>query len=233
MMRNDDDRIAQLLRDVAAEMPADPELERTTLRRSRGRRVLNASLAGVTAVVLIAGSFAGLRLVAADPPAEPAGSPTPSSSIDTPTPPPDVPAAVSDTWSDIRTAVGGRDLVALERLVDPMLFFYNGSDQMDPLPEWRDDPSVLEPIPQILEMPFYVTPELEATDGFVGRFYQWPYLMEPGSLDDVSDEERGDLHALGSTDAEIQRMAEFGGYIGPRLVIREDGVWTGYFTGGD
>jgi hypothetical protein len=238
-MRNDDERIAQLLRDVAADMPTDPELERRTLRRSRRRRALNASLAGAAAVVVVTGTWVGLRaLTAVPPPSQPAltpsptGSPHPSAS-QVAEPPGTMPIAVQETWLAIRTAVEDRDVDALEELIDPMTFAYNFSDGSNPIPEWRDDPSALEPIPQILDMPYYVTPGLEAPDGFVGEFYQWPYLMEPGSLDEVTNEERADLHALGFDDADIQGMRDSGAYLGPRLVIRADGLWTAYVTGGD
>jgi hypothetical protein len=231
-MRNDDERITQLLRDVAADMPTDPELERRTLRRSRRRRALNASLAGAIGMLLVAGSYAGLRAVAPERPSQPA-TPSPTTSPELSETPVETPAPVAETRDAILAAVEDRDFGALDELIDPMTFAYNFSDGSNPIPEWRDDPSVLEPIPQVLDMRFYVTPELEAPDGFVGVFYQWPCLMEPGSLDEVTDEERADLHALGFDDADIQGMRDSGAYLGPRLVIRADGLWTAYVTGGD
>jgi hypothetical protein len=231
-MRNDDERIAQLLRDVAADMPTDPELERRTLRRSRRRRALNASLGGAIGVLLVAGSYAGLRAVAPERPSQPATPPPTTSPAPSETPV-EIPAPVTETRDAILVAVEDRDFGAMLELIDPMTFAYNFSDGSNPIPEWRDDPSALEPIPQILDMPYYVTPGLEAPDGFVGEFYQWPYLMEPGSLDEVTNEERADLHALGFDDADIQGMRDSGAYLGPRLVIRADGLWTAYVTGGD
>jgi hypothetical protein len=214
---------------MAAEMPADPDLERRTLRRSHRRRGLNASLAGAVAVAVVAVGFAGLRFVATDRPTVPVTHETSS-----PTPAPaSLPAAVADTRDSIVSSVATGDIDGLRDLLDPTYFGYNGGEGADPITEWRRDPSALEPIPQILEMPFHATPEIEAPDGFIGRFYQWPYLMRPGSLDEVSEQERADLHALGFDDRDIEAMRGFGSYTGPRLVIREDGVWTGYFTGGD
>lgn len=343
MMREDEERIAQLLRDVAADMPADPELERRTLRRSHRRRVLNAGVGAALVTLLVAGTFVGVRALSPSAPtvaADPSETPlAPSSDVDvvlvvqdlafdtdrieipagqavtirldnrdvsvhhsfaiyedpyegfpdnesvlfrgeivtgpavidyhvppldpgtyyfqcdvhpslngvlvagplgtpTETPPvepqPGLPDEVAATRVTMLDAVAdGPDFGTLEGLLDPMTFAYNFDDGSDPLPVWRDDPSVLEPIPQILDMPFYVTREIEAPDGFVGKFYQWPHLMEPGSLDRVTDQERADLAALGFDDAEIEAMREFGGYTGPRLVIRADGLWTAYVTGGD
>jgi hypothetical protein len=57
--------------------------------------------------------------------------------------------------------------------------------------------------------------------------------MEEGALDDVTEQERADLHSLGFSDAEIEQMREFGSYIGPRLAIDADGLWRNYVTGGD
>jgi hypothetical protein len=183
------------------------------------------------AAVLVLGSVAGLRIVGTGEPNVPA---YPTGRTDTPLPSQDaLPVAVETTRDRILDAVAAGDLDALGELLDPMTFAYNLSDGSNPIPEWRQDPSVLEPIPQILEMPFYETPEVEAPDGFVGEFYQWPYLMQPGSLEDVTDEERADLHTLGLTDADIERMQRSGSYLGPRVVIRADGLWTAYATGGD
>jgi hypothetical protein len=226
-----DGRIAQLLREVAGEMPVDPELERRTLRRSRRRRALNAGAGVALAAVLVLGSVAGLRIVGTGEPNVPAH---PTGPADTTSASPDaLPDAVEATRDRILDAVAAGDFEALGDLIDPMTFAYNFSDGSNPIPEWSQDPSVLEPIPQLFEMPFFVTEPIEAPDGFLGEFYQWPYLMEPGSIEDVTDGERADLHTLGLTDADIEQMQQSGSYLGPRVVIRADGLWTAYVTGGD
>jgi hypothetical protein len=87
---------------------------------------------------------------------------------------------------------------------------------------------VLDAIPGVLRLPFVI----QEIEGY-GFFYSWPYLMKEGSLEEVSEQERADLHSLGFSDAEIEQMREFGAYIGPRLAIDAQGVWRNYVTGGD
>ena len=224
-MRNAEDRIAQLLRDVAADMPADPELERRTLRRSRHRRALNASLAGAIAAVLVVGSFAGLRVVATDR-TQPAGTPPPTTSPEPSDTPVEVPAPVAETREAILIAVQNRDFRAMHELIDPMTFGYNFSDGGNPIPEWRDDPSVLDPIPAILALPPAAARHIEG----YGTFYIWPYLVE-SDLAHLTQREIDDLHGLGYDDASIHAMQEgSGGYQGPRLAIDATGLWRNYFT---
>jgi hypothetical protein len=140
----------------------------------------------------------------------------------------EVPQPVADTYVAILDGVRAHDLDALRTLLDPDTFVYNFDDGSDPTPAWREDPSVLDPIPPILELPFTIV-EIEG----YGTFYQWPYLMEDGALDDVSAQEREDLHALGFSDDEIEQMRDYGSYLGPRLSIDADGLWRNYVTGGD
>ena len=149
---------------------------------------------------------------------------TPSPSIDLTDLPPDVAA----TAQRILDGVRARDVDALALLIDPDAFVYNFDDGSDPTPAWRVDPTVLDPILKILELP-YVVEEIEGH----GTFYIWPYFTEDGALDRITDRERADLRALGFTDEQIRRMVEFGGYLGPRLAIDEQGRWRNYVTGGD
>ncbi|MGZ8626155.1 MAG: hypothetical protein ACXWXK_05720 [Actinomycetota bacterium] len=140
----------------------------------------------------------------------------------------EVPAVVAETYNLILEAAPAHDIDALRALLDPDTFVYGFDDGSDPTPAWREDPSVLDAIPGILQLPFTVID----IDGY-GTFYQWPYLVEDGALDEVSMRERDDLHALGFSDREIEQMREYGGYLGPRLSIDADGLWRNYILGGD
>jgi hypothetical protein len=138
------------------------------------------------------------------------------------------PPDVAVTAQRILDGVLAHDLDALAELIDPNTFVYDFDDGSDPIPAWREDPSVLDAIPGALRLPFVV----QEIEGY-GTFYVWPYLVEGGALDEVTEQERADLHALGFSDAEIERMREFGSYLGPRLAIDADGLWRNYVTGGD
>lgn len=154
--------------------------------------------------------------------------PTPTASISPQIGGVEVPAAVAATHRLILEGVRAHDVDALRTLLDPNTFVYDFDDGSDPTPIWREDPSVLDLIPPILQLPFVV----RDIEGY-GTFYQWPYLVEDGALEVVSAQERDDLHALGFSDDEIEQMREFGGYLGPRLSIDADGLWRNYVTGGD
>jgi hypothetical protein len=150
---------------------------------------------------------------------------TTSIPIAEPTP---LPTAVATTRGDIVRAVGAIDFVALRRLMDPNTFSYNFDDGSDPIPAWKQDPSVLDPIIGILALP---PAEPKHIEGY-GTFYVWPYLVD-ADFDHLSPDEVDDLHGLGFDDAAIKDMQRFGSYLGPRLSIDQDGLWRNYTTGGD
>jgi hypothetical protein len=154
---------------------------------------------------------------------EPTGTAAPGSEPDFTDLPPDV----AVTAQRILDAASAGDVDALAELVDPSVFAYNFGE-VDPLATWRGDPSVLDAIPGVLALP----PVVDAVEGSP-TFYVWPYLMAEGALDDVSEQERADLRALGFSDRAIEQMREFGGYLGPRVGIDETGAWRFYVTGGD
>ncbi|HEY7755058.1 MAG TPA: hypothetical protein VID69_02400 [Actinomycetota bacterium] len=139
-----------------------------------------------------------------------------------------LPEPVAATRQAILDGVAALDWDALAALIDPNTFVYAFDDGSDPIPVWREDPSVLDPIPAVLELPSVV----QEIEGY-GTFYVWPYLVGEGSLDEVSEQERTDLHALGLSDAQIEEMRAAGAYLGPRLAIDATGLWRNYVAGGD
>lgn len=226
-------RMPELLRRAAAGVSADDRLGRRTLRRARRRRARNAATAGLSAMLLLLGIALGVRelvsvrgLTPADP-----GRPTPSAEG---TPGPtgaeaSLPAPVLRTRDAIIAAIEAGDLGALEAFTDPDRFSYNFDDGSNPVPEWRRDPSVLEPLAAILRMPFATR---EGTPD-VGTIYVWPALTE-ADLAHPSEEERAMLEQLGISERELARMLEaFGAYVGPRTGIAQDGTWLFYTLGGD
>ncbi len=145
-----------------------------------------------------------------------------------------LPGAVLATRDRIAIAAETRDYQALEALVDPDRFAYNFDDGSDPMPLWREDPAVLDTLATILRMPFTTNreayPDVHEASPTV---YIWPSLMA-SDLSNPTAEERAMLETLGISPREIRDMLEaFGGYVGPRTGIAEDGTWVFYATGGD
>jgi hypothetical protein len=242
------DLLGALARDAEAERLAlDPARAARTLRRARRRRTLVGAVATVGVVAIVLGGLAGARsLLDASGRSTIGGAGTGPTSVVTGPPgavtgatgagePPVtgsdgavVPDAVEATRTAIIAAIEARDLEALAPLIDPNTFVYNFDDGSDPLPLWREDPSVLDVVPALLRMPFVV----KEIEGY-GTFYVWPYLVD-ADLTELTARERADLAALGIDEAELAQMLEhFGGYAGPRTAIDADGLWRNFVVGGD
>jgi hypothetical protein len=143
-------------------------------------------------------------------------------------PPIDAPRAVIDTRDQIWDAVASVDFRAMRGLMDSNTFAYNFDDGSDPIPAWKGDPAVLDPILTLLQMQ---PAEPKHIEGF-GTFFIWPYLVD-SDMSNLSPSEIDDLHGLGFDDPAIEDMRRFGSYIGPRLAIDQNGLWRNYTTGGD
>lgn len=140
-----------------------------------------------------------------------------------------VPPDVAATAQRIYDAAKARDFDALGELIDPNTFVYNLDDGSDPIPAWRADPSELDVMVAVLEMP---PTSRDIGEGY-GTFSFWPHLVN-SDLSALLPQERADLAALGYSDEEIQLMIDGGaGYQGPRLAIDEDGRWRNFITVGE
>lgn len=166
---------------------------------------------------------------------QPVPSPTPSASVSEPSPvaPQDVdttgvPDATAATAEQIHAGVLNLDFELLASLLDPNTFVHNADDGSNPIPGWRDDPTVLDAIPAILTLPPAAPLEIEG----YGTLYLWPYLVD-SDFSNLTDREREDLESLGFSVGDIDIMVEQDHYLGPRLAIDADGVWRNYITGGE
>ena len=140
-----------------------------------------------------------------------------------------VPPDVAITARRIYDAAKAKDFDALAGLLDPNTFVYNLDDGSDPIPAWRADPSELDVMVAILEMP---PTSRDIGEGY-GTFSFWPYLVN-SDFSALTPQERADLAALGYSDEEIQLMSDGGaGYQGPRLAIDEEGQWRNFITVGE
>ena len=149
----------------------------------------------------------------------------PSTGVDVTGVPPDV----SVTAQRIYDAALAGDVDALAPLLDPNTFVYNFDDGSDPIPAWRQDPSVLDLMVAVLELP---AAEPRVIEGY-GTFTIWPYLID-SDFAALTENERADLASLGYTEEDIQLMTDGGhGYQGPRLAIDETGLWRNFITVGE
>jgi hypothetical protein len=140
-----------------------------------------------------------------------------------------VPPDVAVTAQRIYDAAVAGDVDALAPLLDPNTFAYNFDDGSDPIPTWREEPSVLDRIAAVLQLP---AAEPRTIRGY-GTLTIWPYLID-SDFDALTQREADDLKALGYSAADIQLMIDGGnGYQGPRLAIDETGLWRSFTTMGE
>ncbi|HJY31871.1 MAG TPA: hypothetical protein VJ573_03140 [Actinomycetota bacterium] len=140
-----------------------------------------------------------------------------------------VPSDVAVTAQLIYDAALAGDVDALAPLLDPNTFAYNFDDGSDPIPAWREDPSVLGPMAAVLELP---AAEPRKIRGY-GTLTIWPYLIDT-DFEALTERERADLGSLGYSEGDIQLMIDGGfGYQGPRLAIDETGLWRSFTTMGE
>jgi hypothetical protein len=185
---------------------------------------------------IVDGQFPARALGAkAIPLPSPRPSPTPSSSVSEPSPvaPLDVdttgvPNATAATAEQVYAGVLNLDFELLKSLLDPNTFVHNADDGSNPIPGWRENPTVLDAIPAILTLPPAAPLEIEG----YGTLYLWPYLVD-SDFSNLTDRERDDLVSLGFSERDIAVMVEADFYLGPRLAIDADGLWRNYITGGE
>jgi len=140
-----------------------------------------------------------------------------------------VPPDVAVTAQRIYDAAVAGDVDALAPLLDPNTFAYNFDDGSDPIPTWREEPSVLDRMAAVLQLP---AAEPRTIRGY-GTLTIWPYLID-SDFDALTQREADDLKALGYSAADIQLMIDRGnGYQGPRLAIDETGLWRSFTTMGE
>jgi hypothetical protein len=168
------------------------------------------------------GESLGAALIAVE---TPVGAGEPEQTVNVEGVPPDV----AVTAEGIYDAAKNGDVEGLRDFLDPNTFAYNFDDGSDPIPAWRRDPSVLDLMVAVLELPAAAPRVIEG----YGTFTIWPYLID-SDFDALTEHERADLASLGYTEEDIQLMIDGGhGYQGPRLAIDETGLWRNFMTVGE
>jgi hypothetical protein len=137
-----------------------------------------------------------------------------------------LPSAVAETRDAISLAAIKNDYETLESLLDPETFSYSFGESGDPVGYWKDQekneiPVLGDFLPMVLH-----TRHAKADD-----IYVWPFAAakEPSQWTAMDLQS---MREAGYSDEDIQSFEEFGGYIGRRAGIREDGTWL-YFIEGD
>jgi hypothetical protein len=140
-----------------------------------------------------------------------------------------VPPDVAATAQRIYEAAVARDVDELAPLLDPDTFVFNFDDGSDPIPAWRQDPSVLDLMAAVLRLPPAAPRQIHG----YGTLTIWPYLID-SDFGALTERERDDLKALGYSEADIELMVDGGnGYQGPRLAIDQSGQWRSFTTMGE
>lgn len=223
----------------------------TRARRARARYIVGSSAAAV--LVVAAGVSAAVLFGSGDPEprrfppaATPSASPEPSEPATVPTPPQEqcsaretvppvedrggaFPQAVEDTRKEIAELAAACDFEGLEDVADRSEFFtYSYGDGGAAARHWRkvdEDERVMATLIEILQMSHAVQDGSSAGGEVI---YVWPAVA--GSQE-PSEAEWDEVRSLYSAE-EIDRMKEFGGYLGYRAGITEDGDWI-FFVAGD
>jgi hypothetical protein len=152
-------------------------------------------------------------------------------------PQPELPPAVREMRERIVNAALRCDYDALNALAldgrDVFSYSFGDPDE-EPGEYWRmieeAKPRFREPVVSLLVQTLdlsYCTQRFEDPDGKgMVTQYEWPSAQ----CDAPTDEQWAELEGL-YTDDEIQTMKDFGGFIGWRIGILEDGDWISYVAG--
>lgn len=142
---------------------------------------------------------------------------------------PGLPNAVASTRQEIYQAAVSCDLDRLGELVaEEFTYSFGGGE--DPVGFWRDaelraeTPAPMRHLAGLLQRPY-------GTRQVQGRTqYEWPSAFGYDAWSDVPEQDRQALEPL--YDAEdFARFAQFGAYVGYRVILTEDGSWTAFVAG--
>lgn len=151
-----------------------------------------------------------------------------ASGIERPGPQPELPDAVAETRAAILTAALACDIEGLAALTAPSFTASFGG--CEPVEIWTageedfDD----EPLRVLVEL-LRLRPTM-GSDGAGGNEYLWPPAFGYDTWEDVPEADRDPLRVLYDDDA-FEQFSDFGGYIGYRIGITEDGAWTVFVAG--
>ena len=151
-----------------------------------------------------------------------------ASGVERPGPQRELPAPVAEKREAILTAALACDLDALAALTGPSFTASFGGG--DPVEIWNADEEDFgnEPMRALVEILRLAPTTGESGTG--GIAYTWPPAFGYPTWEDVPEADREALRVL-YDDADFEGFAQFGGYIGYRTTIAEDGTWTVFVAG--
>lgn len=145
-------------------------------------------------------------------------------------PQPGLPAAVQETRQQIHRAAVQCDLERLEDLAAESGFTYSFGGGDDPAGFWRraerregGDPP-MRYLAGLLQRP-YGQRQVQGT-----THYAWPSAFTYDSWASVPQRDREALEPL-YDEQDFESFAQFGGYLGYRVVIEQDGTWIAFVAG--
>lgn len=141
--------------------------------------------------------------------------------------PDSLPEPVAQTYRQLYQSAQNQDWDAISALADPTQLRYTFGYDPDnnPVAYWQEyEADILSIVPTILDQPYDI---IELGDYSI---YTWPAV----STKEASQWTEDDLTALQkiASPEEIEMYKEFGGYIGYRIGINDDGTWS-YLIAGD
>jgi len=148
--------------------------------------------------------------------------------VERPGPQSELPAPVAEQREAILTAALACDIDALAALTGPSFTASFGGG--DPTEIWTADEEEFgyEPMRSLVEI-LRLAPTT-GDDGNGGIAYTWPPAFSYGTWEDVPEADREALRVLYDDD-DFEGFAQFGGYVGYRTTITEDGTWTVFVAG--
>ncbi|MDH3683718.1 MAG: hypothetical protein OEV40_27670 [Acidimicrobiia bacterium] len=127
----------------------------------------------------------------------------------------------------ILTAALACDIDGLAALTGPSFTASFGGGA--PAEVWASDEEFgYEPTRALVEI--LRLPPTSGDDGSGGVVYRWPPAFNYETWEDVSEADREALRVIYDDD-DFEMFAQFGGYIGYRASIAEDGTWTVFVAG--
>lgn len=148
--------------------------------------------------------------------------------LERPEPQSELPTPVAETREAILTAALACDIEALAALTGPS--FTAGFGGGEPTEIWTADEEEFDNEPMRALVEILRLAPTTGPDGSDGIAYIWPPAFSYETWEEVPEVDREALRALYDDD-DFEGFAQFGGYIGYRTAITEDGTWTAFVAG--
>lgn len=144
-----------------------------------------------------------------------------------------LPEAVRATRDAMLAAAKGADLAGLQAIIDaqgkPIQLGFGGAETAAEFAtgnsQTADGLDVLADLVDILEAPY-----AKVADSEGGSFFIWPYLAGVEDLSALTDADKVVAYQLITPDALVD-FADYGGWLGFRTIIDDDGTWQAWVAG--